>query len=36
MNLRRKNVLLATLIGLVAMSLYVFAIYHVISDTALP
>jgi hypothetical protein len=36
MNLRRKNTLLAVLIGVVAVALYLFAIYHVMSDTALP
>lgn len=36
MNIRRKNVLLAVLIGLVAIGLYAYAIYHVMSDTALP
>jgi len=36
MNLQRKNVLLAVLIGLVALGLYFYAIYHVMSDTGLP
>ena len=36
MDLRRKNILLAVLIGLFALGLYVYAIAHVMSDTGLP
>lgn len=35
MNLRKKNVLLAFLIGLFAIALYLYAIYHVMSGTSL-
>jgi hypothetical protein len=36
MDLRRKNILLAVLIGLFAVGLYIYAIVHVMSDTGLP
>lgn len=36
MDLRRKNILLAVLIGLFALGLYIYAIAHVMSDTGLP